>query len=118
MKSLLLALPIIFGSVPAYSQYYYNQQQNCSYYRNVYDAYGNVIRSICVSNNYQPNYYQSQPNYYYQQRPQYYCRPVNTALGALLGGGIAASMSRGRGYAWSVPVGAAIGGAVIGCRQY
>lgn len=105
MKSLLLALPIIFGSVPAYSQYY-NQPQTCSYYRNVYDAYGNV-RSVCVSN-----------NYYYQPRPQYYCRPVNTALGALLGGGIAASMSRGNGYAWSVPVGAAIGGAVIGCRQY
>lgn len=111
MKSLLLALPILFGSVPAYSQHYYNQQQSCSYYRNVYDSYGNLIQSTCVSNNYQPNYY-------YQQRPQYNCRPTNTALGALLGGGIAASMSRGNGYAWSVPVGAAIGGALVGCRQY
>jgi hypothetical protein len=37
-------------------------------------------------------------------------------LGALLGGGVAASMSRGNGYYWSVPVGAAIGGAMFGCN--
>lgn len=110
MKSLLLTLPIIFGSVPAYSQYY-NQPQTCSYYKNVYDYNGNLIDSTCLRNSYVPQYYN-------QVRPQYYCRPVNTTLGALLGGGIAASMSRGNGYAWSVPVGAAVGGALIGCRQY
>lgn len=44
------------------------------------------------------------------------CNPTSTFLGALLGGGIAASMSRGNGYAWSVPVGAAVGGAIFGCN--
>jgi hypothetical protein len=27
-------------------------------------------------------------------------------------------MSRGNGYYWSVPVGAAIGGALFGCNRY
>jgi hypothetical protein len=33
----------------------------------------------------------------------------------LLGGGIAAGISKKDAYAWSVPVGAAVGGALIGC---
>lgn len=115
MKSLLLILPILFGAVPVNAQYYYQQPQTCSYYKKIYDSYGNLISTDCIRYSYQPNYYQQN---YYQPRPQYYCRPTNTALGALLGGGIAASMSRGRGYAWSVPIGAAVGGALIGCRQY
>ena len=45
-----------------------------------------------------------------------YCNPTRSVLGALLGGGVAASMSRGDGYYWSVPVGAAIGGAMFGCN--
>jgi hypothetical protein len=55
------------------------------------------------------------PGYY---RGGVYCNPTRTSLGALLGGGIAASMSRGNGYYWSVPVGAAIGGALFGCNRY
>lgn len=109
MKSLLLVLPILLGSVPAHAQYYSGEQ--CNYIRRVYDEYGNLIRSErfygpCNNSGY---------NEYYSQRP-YNCGTTQTALGALLGGGIAASMSRGNGYAWSVPIGAAIGGAIVGCR--
>ena len=72
------------------------------------------------------------PQQTYQERPQYYppsrpvtqnrsqsrlkCDPTSTVLGGILGGGIAASMSRGDGYKWSVPLGAFLGGATIGCR--
>lgn len=62
-----------------------------------------------------PPYYSATPGYY---NGGVYCNPTRSALGALLGGGIAASMSRGNGYYWSVPVGAAIGGAIFGCNRY
>jgi len=54
-------------------------------------------------------------DHHYRREPV--CRPIPTVLGALLGGGVAASMSRGDGYYWSVPVGAAIGGGLFGCTQ-
>jgi len=50
------------------------------------------------------------------QRSGLECKPTNTFLGAILGGGIAASMSRGDGYKWSVPLGAFLGGAALGCN--
>jgi hypothetical protein len=43
------------------------------------------------------------------------CRTTPTVLGGLLGGGIAAGISKPDAYVWSVPVGAAVGGALIGC---
>jgi len=43
------------------------------------------------------------------------CRTTPTVLGGLLGGGIAAGVSKPDAYVWSVPVGAAVGGALIGC---
>jgi hypothetical protein len=46
-----------------------------------------------------------------------YCNPTRPTLGALLGGGVT-GMSQGNGYYWSVPVGAAIGGALFGCNRY
>ena len=51
-----------------------------------------------------------------RQSRRLYCDPSKTFLGAILGGGVAASMSRGDGYKWSVPLGAFIGGAGFGCN--
>lgn len=104
MKYLIL-LFLIFP-LPAQSQ-----QVECYQYREVYqprgyDNYGNYRSGRTLTERYPVPCNQTQSTG---------CRPTETFLGALLGGGIAASMSRGNGYAWSVPVGAAIGGAIIGC---
>lgn len=99
MKKLLLLLPLTFLSVPVHAQEMY---QTC--YREVQDNYGYVYRERIPCRSYQRSY----------QRP--YCDPSRTFLGAILGGGVAASMSRGDGYKWSVPLGAFIGGAGFGCE--
>lgn len=140
MRTLLL-LPVIVSlvSVPVQAQQV-NEYLTCKKYRETYtpgfyDNYGRYIQGSVVTQEYRANcetgqatgpaspapYQQTQ----YQQpyRPYYnnsgvYCNPTRSALGALLGGGVAASMSRGNGYYWSVPVGAAIGGALFGCNRY
>jgi len=99
---LFLLLPL-----PAHSQ----QVVGCYEYREVYqpggyDAYGNYLPGRTVTERYSVPCNNSEG---------INCKATPSLLGALLGGGIAASMSRGNGYAWSVPVGAAIGGAVFGC---
>jgi hypothetical protein len=123
-----------------------NEYLTCKKYKETYtpgfyDNYGRYVQGSVVTQAYRANcetgvatgpaspapYRQTQ----YQQpyvapRPYYngyynagvYCNPTRSTLGALLGGGIAASMSRGNGYYWSVPVGAAIGGALFGCNRY
>lgn len=110
-----------------------NEYQTCTKYRETYvpgyyDSYGNYIAGSvrtqaykvpCGPVSYQQVQYYSTP----VPAPRYYnngvyCNPTQSALGALLGGGVAASMSRGNGYYWSVPVGAAIGGALFGCNRY
>jgi len=57
--------------------------------------------------------------HYHQERYEHSssssCRTTPTLLGGLLGGGIAAGISKPDAYVWSVPVGAAVGGALIGC---
>lgn len=91
-------------------------QVNAQYYQQV--CYGKV---------YVPEGYDRYGNYhsgYYAERevpcnvpqPRASCDPSRTFLGAILGGGVAASMSRGDGYKWSVPLGAFIGGAGLGCN--
>ena len=139
MKKLLL-LPLIATllSVPVKSQQV-TEYQICTRVREVYvpgyyDSYGNYVSGRVNSERYrvpcnatsavvqQPAVVQPQyvapvavaPRYY----SEVYCNPTRSALGALLGGGVAASMSRGNGYYWSVPVGAAIGGALFGCNRY
>lgn len=76
-------------------------------------------------NEYRPEQtYQQRPQQRYQNRPvnrpvnrpRLNCDATSTVLGGVLGGGIAASMSRGDGYKWSVPLGAFLGGAALGCR--
>lgn len=122
MKKLLLLLPLTLLSVPVQAQQVNNFNvctQNREVYRpGGYDQYGNYISGGVTVQTYNVPCNNVGTTY---QAPQSYkqyggCRPVPSLLGALLGGGIAASMSRGNGYAWSVPVGAAIGGAIIGCN--
>lgn len=135
MKKLFL-LPLIatLFSVPVEAQQV-TEFNVCTRVREVYvpgyyDSYGNYVSGRVNSERYrvpcnpsaavvqqpvvvqQPGY--GYPGGYYGRGV--YCNPTRSALGALLGGGVAASMSRGNGYYWSVPVGAAIGGAIFGCN--
>ena len=134
MKKLFL-LPLVASlfSVPVQAQQV-TEFDVCTRVREVYvpgyyDSYGNFVSGSVRSERYrvpcnataaivqQPQYVAPAtvaPRYY----GGVYCNPTRSALGALLGGGVAASMSRGNGYYWSVPVGAAIGGALFGCNRY
>jgi hypothetical protein len=120
MKKLFFILPLVFLPVQVHAQQV-NTYGVCTQYREIYrpggyDQYGNYYQGGVITQSYNvpcgggPIY--NSPSSSYNGG----CRPVPSLLGALLGGGIAASMSRGNGYAWSVPVGAAIGGAVFGCN--
>ena len=114
MKQLILLLSLIMISVPAQSQQV-TEFDECARSREVYvpgyyDRYGNYQQGYVNVERY---------NVSCGHRPtpsRSYCDPTRTILGGILGGGIAASMSRGDGYKWSVPVGAFIGGASFGCN--
>ena len=128
MKKLLL-LPLVFSlfSVPVKAQQV-NDYQTCTKYREVYnpgyyDRYGNYVQGNVSTQSYQvpcgngPVNYQPRGNGYnrgYYNRG--YCNPTQSALGALLGGGVGAALSQGDGRWWAVPVGAAVGGAMFGCN--
>lgn len=129
MKKLFL-IPLIASlfSVPVQAQQV-NDYQICTKYREVYnpgyyDNNGNYVQGNVSTQSYQvpcgagPINYQSRGNGYTggYYNNGVYCNPTQSALGALLGAGVAASMSRGNGYLWSMPVGAAVGGALFGCR--
>lgn len=147
MKKFPLISLIMILFAPSVQGQQVNEYLTCKKYKETYtpgfyDNYGRYVQGSVVTQAYRANcqtgaatgpaspvtYQQSQ----YQQpyvapRPYYngyynnggvYCNPTRSALGALLGGGVAASMSRGNGYYWSVPVGAAVGGALFGCNRY
>lgn len=126
MKKLLLLLPLTFISVPVQAQQV-NQFAVCTQNQEVYrpggyDQYGNYIpggvsvQTYNVPCNNVNQEYRPSNQYYNNSNSRVYCNPTRSLLGALLGGGIAASMSRGNGYYWSVPVGAFLGGAAFGCN--
>ena len=114
MKQLILLLSLTMISVPVQSQQV-TEFDECARSREVYvpgyyDRYGNYQQGYVNVERY---------NVSCGHRPtpsRSYCDPTRTILGGILGGGIAASMSRGDGYRWSVPVGAFIGGASFGCN--
>ena len=90
----------------------------CTQYREeykpgYYDYNGNYVQGTVSTQSYQVPCNSSNYN---TSSKRIKCDPTQASLGALLGGGIAASMSRGNGYAWSVPIGAAVGGAIFGCN--
>lgn len=110
-------------SAPAQAQIV-NEYDQCIRTREVYspgfyNVFGQWINgevrteSYNVPCNVPQRYYRGGYNRY---NNQLYCDPTRSALGAILGGGVAASMSRGDGYKWSVPLGAFIGGVGFGCN--
>ena len=114
MKKLILLLSLTLISVPAQSQQV-TEFDECTRSREVYvpgyyDRYGNYQQGYVNVERYNVSCGRTTSS------PRSYCDPTKTILGSILGGGIAASMSRGDGYRWSVPVGAFIGGASFGCN--
>lgn len=120
MKQLFFLLPLTLFSVPVQAQQVNNYAvctQNQEVYQpGGYDQYGNYVPGGVSVQTYNVPCNGTVNQYYGGGGYRGGCRPTPTILGALLGGGVAASMSRGNGYAWSVPVGAAIGGAIFGCN--
>jgi len=117
---LLLPTPAFAQQVNNYAVCTQNQEV---YQPGGYDRYGNYVPGGVTVQTY--NVPCNNVNQGWRPANQYYgnggyggryCNPTRSVLGALLGGGVAASMSRGNGYYWSVPVGAAIGGAMFGCN--
>jgi len=124
MKQLLLLLPLTFLSIPVSAQQV-TEFDECTRTREVYvpgyyDRYGNYQQGYVNTERYNVPCGNTGRNYYrngsYQQNRGTYCDPTKTLLGGILGGGVAASMSRGDGYKWSVPLGAFLGGATFGCN--
>ena len=108
MKSLILMTSLMLTLSPSSAQAQYGGQvcYNRVYIPEGYDRYGN----------YHEGHYQDRQVPCNNQQQGVSCDPSRTFLGAILGGGVAASMSRGDGYKWSVPLGAFIGGAGFGCN--
>ncbi len=121
IKNILIAC--LFIPLPAVAQQV-NEYDVCTRYRETYvpgyyDSYGNYISGRVESESYKVpcgTGYQNNPEPQPRYRRQVYCDPTRSLLGATLGGGVAASMSRGDGYKWSVPLGAFLGGVGFGCR--
>lgn len=108
MKNLIF-LSILFASFVPLSAHAQYSDQVCIqrvYVPEGYDRYGI----------YREGYYAERQVPCNNQQSRGYCDPSRTFLGAILGGGVAASMSRGDAYKWSVPLGAFIGGAGFGCN--
>lgn len=129
MKKLFF-LPLVFS---LFSMHVKAQQVNdyqiCTKYREIYnpgyyDRYGNYVQGNVSTQSYQapcgagPVNYQPRGDGYYRNNNygRGYCNPTQSALGALLGGGVGAALSRGDGRWWAVPVGAAVGGTIFGCN--
>lgn len=128
MKKALFLLTILLSTMPAYSQQV-TETTECIRTREIYvpghyDRYGNYRRGRVDYERYRVpcnagaryrnnNYYNNNYNNRYVRTQR--CEPTPTVLGGLLGGGIAAGVSKKDAYAWSVPIGAAVGGALFGC---
>jgi len=116
---------MVLAALPAAAQYS-NSNEFCEQtrYREVYmpggyDRYGNYTPGYVKTESYKDQC--SGSTYYRQSQPQYQrntvCKPSNTIFGALLGGGIAASISKPDAYGWSIPLGAVGGGLLLGCND-
>lgn len=103
-----------------------NYQEN--YSPGYYDQYGNYIQGNINTQRYNVQcgtgtYYRPNGGNVYQSpvaapvpQPYYgngyrrgYCSPARTTLGGLLGGGIAASVSKKDSWSWAIPLGAVLG---------
>lgn len=124
MKSLLILPLLAVLSAPSMAQQVNNfceqTQYREVYVPGYYDHYGNYVPGRVRTESYKNSCQSSAPNDYpLYQKPhrQEACRPTSTILGALLGGGIAASLSKKDAYGWSIPLGAVGGGLLMGCND-
>lgn len=127
MKSLFLLPFIILMSSPAMAQRaQVNDYCEKTKYREVYvpgyyDYRGNYVSGRVQTESYTRPCYNSYSRqvdtYEHPQQERTTCRPTTTILGALIGGGIAAGVSKKSAYGWSIPLGAVGGGLLIGCNN-
>jgi hypothetical protein len=99
-----------------YNDYGAYQPGRIDYERYRVPCYGDGVAPVArynYNNNY--NNYNRYNNYNNRYVRTQRCEPTPSLLGGLLGGGIAAGVSKKSAYAWSVPIGAAVGGALFGC---
>jgi hypothetical protein len=122
-KAILIA-SLIAAPVPAFAQQTNiysvctNYQEN--YAPGYYDRYGNYVQGRVNTERYNVQcgtgtYYRPNGGNVYQSpvnapvaQPRY-CSPARTTLGGLLGGGIAAAVSKQDAYGWAIPLGAVLG---------
>jgi hypothetical protein len=125
IKAVLL-LSLLLTPLPAFASHkrvyveeicYKNVEEYVSGYYNRYGQYvGGYVktdrRRVSCRNN---SYYQSRSPRYEERRLR--CSAARSTLGGLLGGGIAASVSKKDAYGWSIPLGAVLGmgAAQAGC---
>lgn len=135
-KAVLLA-SLIASPIPALAQQTNiysvctNYQEN--YSPGYYDQYGNYIQGNVNTQRYNTQcgtgtYYRPNGGNVYQSpvnapvaQPSYgrgYCSPARTTLGGLLGGGIAAAVSKRNAYGWAVPLGAVLGTGLANATCY
>ena len=132
IKAVLLA-SLIAAPIPAFAQQT-NIYQTCTNYQEnytpgYYDQNGNYVSGRVNTQRYNVpcgtgTYYRPNGGTVYQSpvaapvaQPGRYCSPARTTLGGLLGGGIAAALSKQDAYGWAIPLGAVLGlgAAQAGC---
>jgi len=135
-KAVLLA-SLIAAPIPAFAQQTNiysvctNYQEN--YAPGYYDQYGNYVQGNVNTQRYNVpcgtgTYYRPNGGAVYQSpvaapvaQPGYgrgHCSPARTTLGGLLGGGIAASVSKKNAWSWSIPLGAVLGAGAANATCY
>jgi len=131
LKAVLIA-GLIASPVPVFAQQTNiysvctNYQEN--YAPGYYDRYGNYIQGNVNTQRYNVEcgtgtYYRPYGRRAYaapMRQPTYgrgYCSPARTTLGGLIGGGVAASVSKKDAWSWAIPLGAVLGSgaAQAGC---
>jgi hypothetical protein len=121
LSALLLAPASALAQQRVYTESYCYENTE-EYIPGYYDYRGQYVsgyvktnrrRVPCGYTSYQPQYI---PNYNQPSAPR--CNAARTTIGGLLGGGIAAALSKQDAYGWSIPLGAVLGlgAAQAGCN--
>ena len=141
MKTLFLAF-FVFASIPAYTHEYIGEHNKKNFYisqkgyalenkcfRYEYREYyvpGNSISSGYVrsysekisvpcgiyNSSYNKNHHNTKPKTVITDYEQASNCNIKSTLGGLLGGGIAASLSKPDAYSWTIPIGAVLGAGI------
>ena len=122
LSAMLLAPASAISQQRVYTESYCYENKE-EYVPGYYDVYGNYVKGYVVSDrNRVPcgaisREYVPAPSY---NEPIYRskCNAARTTLGGLIGGGIAAVISKTDAYGWSIPLGAVLGlgAAQAGCN--